>query len=165
MKKICGDTNLNRVPHEQVRKLSKNSAPEGIRNEDLTHQLCNPLPLEHVLVCDCFVKKFHISLRIEIQKCRSDTASTQARSARTITARWPMPGHTGPVRQPSSRAMAHRLWKIIRHCKKLRCTRDSNPLPGGKELDCFTTELHLKLCVIVEVYLHILPSPLGKLKK
>jgi hypothetical protein len=156
---------LNRVPHEQVGKLSKYSTPEGIRTEDLTHQLCNPLPLEHVSVCDCFVKKFHISLRIEIQKCRSDTASTQARSARTIAACWPMPGHTGPVRQPSSRAMAHRLWKIIRHCKKLRCTGDSNPLPGGKELDCFTTELHLKLCVIIEVYLHILPSPLGKLKK
>jgi hypothetical protein len=46
MKKICGDTNLNRVPHEQVRKLSKYSTPEGIRTEDLTHQLCNPLPLE-----------------------------------------------------------------------------------------------------------------------
>jgi hypothetical protein len=78
-----------------------------------------------------------------------------------------MPGHTGPVRQPSSRgpvrqpssrAMAHRLWKIIRHSKKLRCTGNSKPLPGGKELDCFTTELHLKLCVIIEVYLHILSS-------
>jgi hypothetical protein len=69
---------------------------------------------------------------------------------------WPMPGHTGSVCQPSSRTMAHCKLKIIRHCKKLRCTGDSNPLPGGTELDCFTTELHLKLCVIIEVYLHIL---------
>jgi hypothetical protein len=43
-----------------------------------------------------------------------------------------MPGHTGPVRQPSSRAMAHCLWKIICHCKKIEVHRGLEPATWRK---------------------------------
>jgi hypothetical protein len=68
---------------------------------DLAHQLYNPLPLDHMLVCDSILKRFQISFVAKYKTFRPATAAAEARSASPAAARWTVawPGRPGPPAQ------------------------------------------------------------------